>query len=188
MSITQHVLHNAVGDQVAVVYIGLDGLPERCPFPDVLAQQVATGDVRNAEPCRQPLSLCALAGAGRADQQKAHLITRTRPLVPSRVPCMASVLMGEIVLQLSLSSNNRPSLGPPCAARSPRLPSGWAVPGSRKASFTSYGRQRDFRTTRNRDRAARPAADTPCITHSIARDGMRWLYNGWYLSAGDLPG
>ena len=74
------------------------------------------------------------------------------------------------------------------AARSPRLPSGWAVPGSRKASFTSYGRQRDFRTTHNRDRAARPTADTPGITQSNAGDGMRWLYNGWFLLAGDLPG
>ena len=60
----QHVHHNAVGDQVAVVDKGLDGLPERCPFPDVLAQQVATGDVRNAEPCRQRLSLCALPAPG----------------------------------------------------------------------------------------------------------------------------
>jgi hypothetical protein len=41
----------------------------------VLAQQVAAGDVRDAEPLGQQLGLGSLAGAGSADQQQPHLIT-----------------------------------------------------------------------------------------------------------------
>jgi hypothetical protein len=42
----------------------------------VLPQQVSAGDVGNAEPPGEQLGLRPLAGAGRADQQKAHLMTR----------------------------------------------------------------------------------------------------------------
>jgi hypothetical protein len=38
----------------------------------MLAQQVAAGDVRDAEPRGEPLGLCSLSGAGSADQQTAQ--------------------------------------------------------------------------------------------------------------------
>src|SRR6185437_9846775 len=72
----QHVHDHAIGDQIAVVNVGLDLLPERCLVLDVLAQQVATGDVRDAESLRQKLSLCSLTSARSANQQEPHLISR----------------------------------------------------------------------------------------------------------------
>ena len=55
------------GDQVAAVEVGLDPQSERRLIPDVLAQQVAAGDVRDAEPRGEPLGLRPLAGARGAD-------------------------------------------------------------------------------------------------------------------------
>jgi hypothetical protein len=51
----------------------------------VLAQQVAAGDVRDAESRGEPLGLCSLAGAGSADQQKPHLTSRSaqQPSAPA---------------------------------------------------------------------------------------------------------
>jgi hypothetical protein len=72
----QHVHHHGVRNQVARLDVGLDRPPEGGLIPDVLPQQVATGDMGNAEPLGQSLRLRSLAGAGRADQQQAHLITR----------------------------------------------------------------------------------------------------------------
>ena len=69
----QHVHDRAIRDQIAVVDVRPDRLPERRMVPDVLAQQVAAGDVRDAEPPGKSLRLCSLARAGGADQQKAHL-------------------------------------------------------------------------------------------------------------------
>src|SRR4029077_11989822 len=81
----------------------------------------ATGDVRNTEPLRQPLSLCSLAGARRTDQQKAHLITRTRALVPSRVPCTASVFMARSSYSCPFPATTGLRWGSCFAARSVRL-------------------------------------------------------------------
>jgi hypothetical protein len=46
----QHIHHEAVRNQIAVVNVGLDLLTERRPVLDMLAQQVAAGDMGNAEP------------------------------------------------------------------------------------------------------------------------------------------
>ena len=73
--LAQHVHHDAIGNQVAAVEVGLDRPPERRLVLDVLSQQVTAGDVGDPEPFGQLPGLRALAGAGRADQQKAHQTT-----------------------------------------------------------------------------------------------------------------
>ena len=75
----QHVHDQAIRDQVAVIDVGLDLAPQRRLLPDVLAQQVAAGDVGQAEPLGEQLGLCSLACAGGADKQQPHLITRSEP-------------------------------------------------------------------------------------------------------------
>src|SRR5580700_7326411 len=68
-----------------MVEVGLDHLPDRGAVFDVLAQQVPAGDVGDAEPLGQKLGLRSLAGARRADQQQAHLVTGLAGSVRGRV-------------------------------------------------------------------------------------------------------
>ena len=46
----QHIPYEGIRNQIAAVNVGLDLLPERRLVLDVLSQQVATGDMGNAEP------------------------------------------------------------------------------------------------------------------------------------------
>jgi predicted acetyltransferase len=70
--LAHHVHHHGVRHQVAEVDVGSDRLAERRGILDVLAQQVAAGQVRDAEPAGQASRLGSLAGAGGADQQQAQ--------------------------------------------------------------------------------------------------------------------
>ncbi len=47
--LAQHVHHDVIGNQIALVNVGLGRLPERRPVLDMLSQQVAAGDMGNAE-------------------------------------------------------------------------------------------------------------------------------------------
>ena len=126
----QHVHHNAIGDQITVADIGLDRLPQRCLVPDVLTQQVATGDVRNAEPLGESLSLCSLTSARSTNQQQAHLITRAGPVGAepgdagmgnSRMPRTTSVLMARSSYRSPLFSNSPSSSGRCSRPERPRI-------------------------------------------------------------------
>ncbi len=48
--LAQHIHHDAIRNQIAVVDVGLDRLPERRPVLDILSQQVTAGDMDNTEP------------------------------------------------------------------------------------------------------------------------------------------
>ena len=65
---TQHVVNKLIGDQLAAVHKGAGGLAECGAAGNVIAQQVAGRDLRDAIARRQDLSLRAFAGPGGAQQ------------------------------------------------------------------------------------------------------------------------
>ena len=68
----QHVHDELVGNKVAARDIRLRGTPQLGVVGYVIAEQVAAGDVRDAEVLGQPHCLRALAGTRRTDQEQTH--------------------------------------------------------------------------------------------------------------------
>ena len=66
----EHVDGDVVGDQLAAVHVGLGPLAQRRAVAQGRAEQVAGGQVRDAQVSAQRLGLGALAGGHRADQQQ----------------------------------------------------------------------------------------------------------------------
>jgi hypothetical protein len=67
-----HVEHDLVRDQLAPVEIFLDCRTDRSPPGDVLAEQIAGGDVRHVEVRGDQRTLGSLSCPGRRDQQNPH--------------------------------------------------------------------------------------------------------------------
>ena len=68
-----HLHDQLVGDEVAVLHVLARALAKHGALGDLGAEDVAGGDVRQAEVLAQPLGLRALAGARRAEQDQVHL-------------------------------------------------------------------------------------------------------------------
>ena len=67
-----HVEDDLVGNEFAAVEIRLDGPAETGPPRDVIAQQLTSADVRNAEMRGDQRALSPLARARRRDHQHSH--------------------------------------------------------------------------------------------------------------------
>src|SRR5215469_8111077 len=80
----QHVEYDLVRDEIAPFLVGRDLTAARSGAPGFGPEQVTGGDVRYAEPPRQPLALRALAGAGRSEQQQPHRTARSAGMTMSR--------------------------------------------------------------------------------------------------------
>src|ERR1051326_3685663 len=74
-AVDDHVYHERIWHEVAAIHVRPGGAAEVRTLVPMLAQQVAAGDVRNAEDFGQEACLGALAGAGSAEQQYHFLVT-----------------------------------------------------------------------------------------------------------------
>ena len=68
----EHVDRHRIGDEFAAVHVALGGEAQRRPVADGGPEQVAGGDVGQAEPLGQDLGLRPLAGAGGAEKDDAR--------------------------------------------------------------------------------------------------------------------
>ena len=92
-----HIEDNLVGHELAAVQIRLDGLAERGPPRDVIAQQLAGRDVRDVEVRGDQRALSPLARARGRDHQYPHYSSPhgiippagPRPIARSPGPCPA---------------------------------------------------------------------------------------------------
>jgi serine phosphatase RsbU (regulator of sigma subunit)/anti-sigma regulatory factor (Ser/Thr protein kinase) len=105
--LAEHVHDQGVRDQVTFVHVGPDPPPERGLLLDVLAEQVAAGDVRDAESRGQQLGLRSFSGARSADQQQPHLIYRPARRQPgAKAPDRAPLPPVMTVLWISWNVSN----------------------------------------------------------------------------------
>jgi hypothetical protein len=79
-ALEKHLDRHRVGHEFAAVHVALGGDAERRLVAHGRPEQVAGGDVGQAQPLRQNLGLRALAGAGGAEQHD-HLADRCRHLM-----------------------------------------------------------------------------------------------------------
>ena len=70
--LSHHVQDDLVGHEFAAIQVRLDGLAERGPPRDVIAQQLAGRDVRDVEVRGDQRTLSPLARARRGDHQYPH--------------------------------------------------------------------------------------------------------------------